>query len=129
MGKYFGYDESPYYKGKFVIKINHKNLPIERTEGSYNILMARVMNLTYASYLRMCRDQLGAEIIGKGHLYPIAYFDKNKIFLQFIELLNRRMEYILLEREEVKDFEKELQEQLDKYEEYFSELEEDKEDE
>ena len=45
-------------------------LPLKYTRGSYAILAARVMNLTYANYCRMCRDLYGAEIIGKNSYYP-----------------------------------------------------------
>ena len=31
----FGYDESPYNPGKYVIEIKHENLPLKGTKGSY----------------------------------------------------------------------------------------------
>lgn len=101
----FGYDESPYNPGKYVIEIKHENLPLKGTRGSYNILCARLMNLSYPQYLRMCRDQFGAEIVGKGHLYPVAYFKKDKLLFQFVKLLNARANLALLDRglEEEKD--------------------------
>jgi hypothetical protein len=98
MIRYFIGEESPYYEGKFVVKINHEKLPVGFTRGSYNLLAARVMNLSYAQYLRFCRDQLNAEIIGKNNLYPVAYFSNDRTFRAFIELLNKRMELIMYDR-------------------------------
>ena len=97
--KCFKYEESQYHPGKYIISPIYENLPLIKTDGSYSILPARLMNLTYAQYLRMCRDLLGAEIIGKNSLYPIALFKRDDTFIQFIKLLNARANLILFERE------------------------------
>lgn len=96
MKKYFYAEESPYKEGKYVIKINFDYFPDITTKGSYNILPARLMGLSYANYLRMCRDLFDAEIIGKNSIYPIAYFnDKTNANLQMLlRILNKRMELI-----------------------------------
>jgi hypothetical protein len=57
------------------------------------------MGLTYAQYLRMCRDCFGAEIIGKGSNYPVAYFKFSKGLNDLIEQLNARANLVLWERE------------------------------
>ena len=75
---YFICEETPYHPGKYIVRPVHCNLPLTYTEGSYNLLAARLMNLGYADYLRMCRDVYGAEIIGKNELYPVAYFSNSK---------------------------------------------------
>ena len=100
--EFFYYEESPYNPGKYIIKIRHENLPLSKTKGSYNLIFARLMNLSYAQYLRFCRDQLGAEIVGKGHLYPIAYFKKDKLLFQFVKLLNARASMILFNEKKEK---------------------------
>ena len=93
---YFICEETPYYPGKYIVRPVHCNLPLTYTEGSYNLLAARLMNLGYADYLRMCRDLYGAEIIGKNTMYPIAYFsgetDKAK---ELVKILNKRAECVL----------------------------------
>ncbi len=94
---YFIFDESPIQTGKYLIRPNYPLLPLTYTEGSYNILPARIMNLSYAAYLRMCRDLYGAEIIGKDKFYPIAYFQDRKNGQLLIDELNKRTK-ILLER-------------------------------
>jgi hypothetical protein len=97
--KYFTYEESPYHSGLYTITPNFDLLPLKYTTGSYNILCARLMSLSYPQYLRMCRDILGAEVIGKNSLYPVAYFKRDNSFIQFIKLLNARAELAMYERE------------------------------
>ena len=97
--KCFTREESPYYPGKYIIKPIHENFHLEYTEGSYNVICARLMNLTYAQYLRMCRDCFGAEIIGKGAKYPVAYFKLSQELNDLIEQLNARANLVLWERE------------------------------
>ena len=94
--KYFISEETPYNPGKFVVRPVHENLPLKYTTGSYNILAARLLNLSYANYLRMCRDIYGAEITGKGRLYPVAYFDGETSKLkELISLLNKNVEKVI----------------------------------
>ena len=73
---YFIIEESPINQGKYVIKPNFDNLPLYSTTGSYAVLMARTFGVSFANYLRLCRDEYGAEIVGKGSLYPVAYFNE-----------------------------------------------------
>ena len=95
----FFYEESPYNPNKYIIKLNYENMPLKFTIGSYNLLAARLLNLSYPQYLRMCRDLLNAEIIGKDKKYPVAYFKKDKLLFQLVKLLNARANLALLERE------------------------------
>ena len=89
--KYFYLEESPYHPGKYRVAMNFDTLPGIRTTGSYNLLPARLLCLSYAEYLRFCRDELGAEIIGKKCMYPVAYFSDKKAATGLIETLNSRM--------------------------------------
>jgi hypothetical protein len=96
----FRLEESPYHPGKWKIVPVHENFHIDGLPngGSCNIICARLMNLTYAQYLRFCRDVLGAEIIGKNTTYPIAYFQRGGVLQQFLRLLNNRANLVLWER-------------------------------
>jgi hypothetical protein len=99
--KIFYYEESPYHPGKYMITLHHDQfycfgLP---SSGSYHILQARLMNLSYAQYLRMCRDLFGAEIIGKKTMYPVAYFDNLSMVNKLLEYLNTRASYVLFLKE------------------------------
>lgn len=84
---------------KYVIKVNHEAFHATYTEGSYNVLMARLFNLSYAEFLRMCRDLFGADLRGKGSLYVVPYFDKTPELLALVRNLNVRANLVLWERE------------------------------
>lgn len=101
--EYFFLDEYPLQNGKYSIRANFENFNLKYTTGSYNLIVARVMGLHYADYLRMARDELGADIIGKGHRYPVALYPKTKEVDQFLKLLNKRAEAINKFNEEIKD--------------------------
>ena len=97
---FFFLDDSPLYKSKYVIRFDvDKEYFPNGTKGSYNVFMARLLNLSYAEFLRYCRDQLHAEIIGKGNRYVIPYFDNTPEVQLLVKLLNVRMNYIINERE------------------------------
>lgn len=97
--KYFMPKESISYPGKYFIGLNFsvKGFQGIRTSGSYNILPARLFGLSYADYLRMCRDEYGARIFGKGEYYPLALFDKSQTE-ELIKELDRRMEIVVAAR-------------------------------
>ena len=97
--EYFKFEESPGQRDKFLLRPDFELLPLESTTGSFTVLPARLMGLSFADYLRMCRDVMGAEVIGKGKKYPVVYFPKNKTTRQFIKLLNGRAAVALFERE------------------------------
>ena len=97
--KVFMLEESPYHQGYYMIAVNHDSFYLSKAKGSYHIIQARLMNLTYAQYLRMCRDICGAEIKGKNSMYPVAYFKKGEAVNKLIDLLNTRANIVLWERE------------------------------
>ena len=97
--KVFSREESASYPGKYIIRVDLDKFHLDYTEGSYNIICARLMGLTYAQYLRMCRDCFGAEIIGKGSNYPVAYFKLSERLKDLIDGLNARANFVLWERE------------------------------
>ena len=94
MTKYFFIEESPYKVGKYTINLDFDKFPSISTSGSYNILPARLMGLSYANYLRMCRDLFDADIIGKDSKYPVAYFTNREKLRELIKVLNKKMEVI-----------------------------------
>lgn len=97
--KIFYRDESATQPGKYMIRANLDKFYLLSTEGSYNIIGARLMGLTYAQYLRMCRDEFGAEIIGKGSSYPYPVFKLSQGLQDLIDQLNVRANLVLWERE------------------------------
>ena len=97
--KVFFRDESATQPGKYMIRADFEKFHLYSSEGSFNIIGARLMGLTYAQYLRMCRDVYGAEIIGKGSLYPYPAFKLSQGLMDLIEELNARATLVLWERE------------------------------
>lgn len=97
---YFFLENSGTYQDKYIIRLNHDSFPFPNgTKGSYGVLVARLLNLSYTDYLRYARDKLGAELVGKNTKYVIPYFDKNELTMKFVDVLNKRMKYIMFEQE------------------------------
>lgn len=98
--EYFVLEESPSRPGKYTIRLNFDKFPSQlSTSGSFNLLPARLLNLSYAQYLRFCRDIVGGEIVGKNTIYPVVYFNKTMTTNAFVRLLNSRMNLVVWERE------------------------------
>lgn len=95
MKTYFKLEESPYNPGKYVIRLIHENLPLGIVNGSCNVLAARICGLSWAEYLRMCRDVYEAELVGKNEKYPVAYFANNTKTKELVTLLNKITSTIL----------------------------------
>lgn len=94
----FKKQESASYPGKFLIVPQYDKFHLDSTTGSFNVIMARLVGLSYAQYLRMCRDCFDAEIIGKNCLYPLAYFKDGEKLDMLIKNLNARANLILWDR-------------------------------
>lgn len=97
--KVFYRDESASHPGKYLIRADLDKFHLESTTGSFHIIGARLMGLTYADYLRMCRDCFGAEIIGKNSYYPYPVFKLSDKLEELIKNLNARANLVLWERE------------------------------
>ena len=88
---YFKIDECPSAPNRYMIRPNFDTLPLYSTNGSYSVIMARVMGITYANYLRLCRDEYGAELVGKGFLYPVPYFNELNNAKELVKELEKRI--------------------------------------
>lgn len=108
MSKYFLYEEFSEDKSFVVINPNFELLPLYHTRGSFNILPARLLNLSYAQYLRLCRDHVGALIVGKNHYYPYPLFKKTKEFFVFLRMLNK-LTALALVNERIEILEKKIE--------------------
>lgn len=51
-----------------------ENVPKENISGSWNVLPARILGISYADYLRYARDKYNGTLYGKNHKYPIVKF-------------------------------------------------------
>lgn len=106
MEKYFELDSLPEDNKKYLVKLTKPYFTFdEETKcGNFHIIGARLMHLDYATYLRFCRDSLGATIRGKNCRCPYPVFVKNTETLMFVKLLNKRMAYVMSERNTPYDF-------------------------
>ena len=95
MRYYFTLEESPYQPGYNTINIHEEKVNIGPTSGSRNVFMARLMNLSWTDFLRLCRDNYGAKLIGKKSIYVVPYFPKNeKGGKALCQELNKRMDFV-----------------------------------
>ena len=79
--------------GKYIICFNaRKEMNIKG--GSFSVLAARLLGLSYVNYCRMCRDMYGAEIRGKDGMYCTIYFSKENAEKLSEELNKRFCEYV-----------------------------------
>ena len=68
------------YDGKFMVGFDDLlyQTVIEKLEhapsGSWNLLPARILGISYAEYLRYARDKYNGVLYGKGHKYPVVKF-------------------------------------------------------
>lgn len=60
MVKIFSVEEIHYQKGLFRLVVDSEKLEFSNMRGSWYVLPARLLNLNYPTYLRMCRDLYGA---------------------------------------------------------------------
>jgi len=101
--KYFVLESLPWedQHKHYTITPNFDLLPVYKVPdgGSYNVLQARLLGLDWPNFLRFCRDYLGADVVGKGHLYPAIYFDNTEKVRQYVRLLNKTASYAMAERE------------------------------
>jgi hypothetical protein len=119
--KVFYRDESASYPGKYMVRADLEKFYLNFTEGSYNVIQARLMGLTYANYLRMCRDIYGAEIVGKESNYPYPVFKLSQGLADLIEELNARANLVLWEREHP-DFEEHVAYVKEKNPQFYAEV-------
>jgi len=92
--KIYFYIDSCMQPNKYMVFLNHKEIGTHRLKGSYNVLMARLMHLSYPQYCRMCRDMYHGEIVGKNHKYPVVYFNNRTDAQDLVNELNRRMDIL-----------------------------------
>lgn len=93
--KFVTVKESLYNNGKWLIFYELDKMPFTEPRHTFHILGARVLGLTYAEFLRMCRDWYGATIVGKNSLYPIPYFNSEQKAKELAEILNNRLSTVL----------------------------------
>lgn len=70
----------------------HENFKNPKIEGSWNVVPARFLGLSWEDYLKFCM-QNGAMLHGKNKTYILPVFKKKNN--EFLNLLNERTEKII----------------------------------
>lgn len=88
---FFKVQETPYYTGYYVISPETSNIPFSQMRGSWNVLPARLLNIDYVNYLRVCRDEFNVVFFGKKkkQLYLCPYYKNKGDALKLCSILNK----------------------------------------
>lgn len=93
--KYFVWEEvTPGDPSRCIIKPNYDIFPFDtKNGGSYNVAPARVLGLSYPTYLKFIRDMFPDDVTleGKNSLYIVPYWRKGKELYTFVDLLNAKL--------------------------------------
>lgn len=95
MINYFIVEDSMYYTGHKMIGYDDNKFEFGGTAGSRNVFMARLMNMSWAQFLRLCRDYYGATLVGKNKLYVVPYFANETDACRLCKELNKRMALVM----------------------------------
>lgn len=90
----FYVDISIYDNSCFMVRPGKEVLDKTKSnQGSFSVVCARLMGLSYPDYCRMCRDKLGATLFGK-HGYYIGISFKDRDYASVLcDALKERWEY------------------------------------
>lgn len=67
---------------------------VGKTGSSFNVLPARVMGLSFPSFLRFARDKYNATLGGQSKKYVTMTFENKKDCQELCDVLNKRWEAI-----------------------------------
>ena len=89
---YFTAEKSPYSpKDEWVIMSTDLLIQHFPIHTAYSLLPCRALRLSYANYLRMCRDKYGARLSGKNHRFVVPYFPQKEYAQELVNELNKRL--------------------------------------
>ena len=93
---YFQVTQSPYStEGEYFIQLKENAMKyFTPMKGSFSVLNARLMGLTFPDYLRYISARYNAHIIGKT-VYPIIYFENEQDAKNLANELDKRLLYVL----------------------------------
>lgn len=82
--------------GEYIIHISDEVYArFHNVTGSFNVLLARLLGLSYPDSLRYFRDYYNARIEGKEGWYCVMRFDSEKDCQRLCDLLSSRWEQIV----------------------------------
>lgn len=93
--KHLYLDENPYYEGTYLLFFKSNEFGWGTIPGHVGILGARLLQISYPDYLRYCRDNYGAKIVGKKDKVPYLVFTDKKLAEKLCKELDSRLDIIL----------------------------------
>lgn len=93
---YYNVDQSPYSKkGEYFIQLKEVATKyFVPMKGSFSVLNARLLGLSFPQYLRYISATYNARIIGKS-IYPIIYFENEQDAKNLANELDKRLLFVL----------------------------------
>ena len=70
--------------------------------GNFNVIVARILGLSYPNYLRYCRDTFNATLRGKKG-YPIPYWKNREDGIKLIKILNQEIKKFKFDEDKIKN--------------------------
>jgi hypothetical protein len=96
--RYFYLEKVKNAPGRVRIRCRNELMNVD-TGAWLEVLPARLLGLQYDEYLIFCKQNFNASIIGRQSLYPYPTFYRDEILRKFVKLLNFRLEYIMMAKE------------------------------
>lgn len=90
------------YSKCIIVPYNYDKFPFNTENGgSYNIAPARVLGLSYGTYLRWMANQFPLEVTISydNHTYPVIYWKGGAALQYMIKLLDNKLTLALMEAE------------------------------
>ena len=89
----FFLDQVPWSEDEYIISNHFDEIKMPMIKTSYQLLQARLVDMTYKEYIDFCRDSLGAKVMKKpNQKWASIYFKDVAEVRKFIEILNKNFE-------------------------------------
>lgn len=89
----FFLDQIPWSEDEYIISNHFDEIEMPMIKTSYQLLQARLVDMTYKEYIDFCRDSLGAKVMKKpNQKWTSIYFEDTAKVRKFIEILNKKFE-------------------------------------
>lgn len=89
----FFLDECPWELDTYIISNNFDQIEMPMIHTSYQLLQARLVNMTYKEYLDFCKYSLGAKVMKQPkQKWASVYFKKTSDVEKFIKILNDKFD-------------------------------------
>lgn len=91
--KAFFLDSIPWDEDTYIISNNFDQIVMPMIDTSYQLLQARLINMTYKEYLNFCKYSLGAEVIKRSNQkWAFVHFKDTPDVRRFIDVLNQKFD-------------------------------------